>query len=294
MFSNIIAKVLQLKVNYLNELKEMTKYQENFISDFECMSLLRPFVINKGKHLRSIFYFYNWENSSNVSDDIKYETIALIELMHFASIIHDDVIDDNNFRRNNDSFLKQYGKKNSILYGDFILIKSINRFLNLHKNNDIVKNIFLKETELTSYGALLEQKLSINSEFTDYFKVISLKTASFFGLSCFLGKFLSTKNYESAMESYHLGTQFGVIYQAQNDIDGYKFENFINSEDFIQNNITLPIVILKELKHQNLEILFEPNSQNYSYIKRFINSNNFKTLVNQYFKEQINYFESFA
>lgn len=292
MFSNIISKVLQLKELYVEELQEMTKYQENFISDSNIMSLLRPFVINKGKHLRSIFYFSNWKESC-INNDIKYETIALIELMHFASIIHDDVIDNNNFRRNNESFLKQYGKKNSILYGDFILIESIIRFLKLHKDNDIVKNMFLKETKSTAYGALLEQKLSFDSEFSDYFEVISLKTASFFGLSSFLGNFLSTKDYESSMKAYHIGVQFGIIYQAQNDINGYKYENYLNSEDFIQKNITLPVIALKELKYQSLESLFD-NAQNYSYIKSFINSSDFKNLVNQYFKEQMIYcIESF-
>ena len=292
MFSYIISKLLQKKENYLHELQKITSHQENFISNSKYMSLLHPFIINKGKRLRSIIYFSNWKNSSNISEDIKYQTIALIELMHFASIIHDDVIDNNNFRRDNDSFLKKYGKKNSILYGDHILIKSINCFLELHKENDIVKNMFLKETEATSYGALLEQKLSFNSNFLDYLNVISLKTAPFFGLSAFLGKFLSTKDFEAAMKSYDIGIQFGIIYQAQNDINCYNSENYLDSEDFIQKNITLPIIFLKELKNKNLENLLKPNKENYSYIKNFINSDNFKNLANQYFKKQINCLES--
>ncbi len=293
MFSYIISKILQQRNKYLHELREITKYQENFISESKYMSLLRPFIINKGKRLRSIIYFNNWENSSVVSNDIKYETIALIELMHFASIIHDDVVDNNNFRRSNDSFLKKYGKKDSILYGDYILIKSINRFLELHKENDVVKNMFLKETEATAYGALLEQKLSFDSDFSDYFKVISLKTAPFFGLSAFLGKFLSTENFKSAMKSYNFGIQFGILYQAQNDINGYSFENYLDSEDFVQKNITLPIIFLKDFENQNLENLFKPNINNYSYIKNFVNSDNFKILVEKRFKNQINYLETF-
>lgn len=293
MFSYIISRVLQQRNKYLHELQEITKYQEDFISESKYMSLLGPFIINKGKRLRSIIYFNNWENSSIVSSDIKYETIALIELMHFASIIHDDVIDNNNFRRSNDSFLKKYGKKDSILYGDYILIKSINRFLELHKENDVVKNMFLKETEATAYGALLEQKLSFDSDFSDYFKVISLKTAPFFGLAAFLGKFLSTENFKSAMKSYNLGIQFGILYQAQNDINGYSFENYLDSEDFVQKNITLPIIFLKDFENQNLENLFEPNINNYFYIKNFVNSDNFKILVEKHFKKQINYLETF-
>ncbi len=292
MFSYIISKVLRQRDKYLNELQEITKYQENFISDSSYMSLLKPFVINKGKRLRSIIYFNNWENSLVVSDDIKYKTIALIELMHFASIIHDDVIDNNNFRRNNDSFLKKYGKKNSILYGDYILIKSINRFLELHEENIIVKNMFLKETEATAYGALLEQKLSFDSGFSDYFKVISLKTAPFFGLSAFLGRFLSTKDYKSALESYDLGIQFGILYQVQNDINGYSFENYLDSEDFIQKNVTLPIIFLKDFENLNLEKLFNPNIDNYSYIKNFVNSNDFRILVEKRFENQINCLET--
>ena len=292
MFSYIISKLLQKKEDHTYELQKITPQLENFISSSKYMSLLHPFIINKGKRLRGIIYFSNWENSSNVSEDIKYKTIALIELMHFASIMHDDVIDNNNFRRDTDSFLKKYGKKNSILYGDYILIKSINCFLELHKENDIVKNMFLKETEATSYGALLEQKLSFDSNFLDYLNVISLKTAPFFGLSAFLGKFLSTKDFEAAMKAYDIGIQFGIIYQAQNDINCYNFENYLDSEDFIQKNITLPIILLKELGDKNLENLFKPNKENYFYIKDFTKSDKFKKLVYQYFQKQIKYLET--
>ena len=76
-------------------------------------------------------------------------------------------------------------------------------------------------------------------------------------------------------------------------INGYSFENSLDSEDFVQKNITLPIIFLKDFENQNLENLFEPNINNYFYIKNFVNSDNFKILVEKRFKNQINYLETF-
>ena len=205
MFSNIISAIQQHKAKYSTEFNEVTKYQEEILSTSKYMSLLSPFIINKGKRLRSIIYFDNWKPSTNVIPSIKYKTIALIEMMHFASLSHDDIVDNNYTRRDADSFFKKYGKKNTILYGDYILINSINRFLELHKDNSIVKTMFLKELENTSYGALLEQKLDRDSSFSEYLNVIKLKTASFFGLCAFLGVFLSNNDQAAALEAYNLG-----------------------------------------------------------------------------------------
>lgn len=290
MFLNIINDIINLTPKYTNDLKELNNYQRRFIDKSECIDLISPFVINKGKRLRSIIYFDNWDNNSKVSNDTKYQTMALIELMHFASIVHDDVVDNNNIRRNNDSFMKKYGRKSSILYGDYVLIKAINEFLKLHQNNDFIKNIFLKEVENTARGAILEQQLTIGSSFEDYLNVIHLKTASFFGLSAFLGKFLSTQDHEAAQESYNYGIQFGVIYQAQNDIDCYKYDDYLYSEDFVQNNITLPIVALS--KTERKPQLFEQNQTRYNHIKNFIKSKSFQSSINNLFNEQITYFKA--
>lgn len=291
MFSHLINKILIKRNIFKEEFIALEASLEKFIFKNNQFSILAPFVFNRGKRIRSILYFLNWDHSFNLMKSEKYKTIALIELMHFASIIHDDVVDNNKNRRNGNSFMKEYGIKKSILFGDFALIKTVNEFITLHSENEFVKKLFLRECSATAYGAVLEQQLNQNSSFQDYIKVASLKTSPFFKLVCFLGKFLSTNDFETAKKAASWGVCFGILFQAQNDFDGYAPENFNESEDFIEKNITFPIIILRDEFGYDISKFYISNQENYMEIKNAVNSDEFKTVSKQYFNKFLNYLE---
>ena len=291
MFSHLINDILIKRGDFKEDLEKLEEKIKEFISENNEFAILAPFTLNRGKRIRSILYFLNWNNSSSIMKNKDYKTIALIELMHFASIIHDDVVDNNNNRRNSTSFMKKYGKKKSILFGDFILIKTVNEFIKLHSKNEFVKTLFLRECSATAYGAVLEQGLMGNSSFQAYLRVISLKTSPFFKLVCFLGKFLSTNDFKSAKKAALWGICFGILFQAQNDFDGYNFKNFQESEDFMEKNITFPIIILRDEFGYDISKFYESNQKNYTEIKSIINSNEFKMVSKKYFSKFLNYIE---
>ena len=279
MFSKLINDVLSKRENFKAELLKLEETIDSFITGNEQFHILEPFVLNKGKRIRSILYFMNWaqEKSSNV----KYKTIALIEMIHFASIMHDDVIDNNFFRRNTASFMQKYGMGKSVILGDFLLVKAIDELLKLYSGNEMAKNFCLHECSATAYGAVLERGLCENSSFDECLRVTSLKTAPLFKLACFLGKFLSTGDFESAKHSAVFGLCFGTLFQIQNDLDSYGSEYFENSEDFTQKNITLPLIILRDHFEFDISKFYASNQNGYDEIRKLLHTERFQAITYQ-------------
>jgi geranylgeranyl pyrophosphate synthase len=198
-----------------------------------------------GKRVRSIL-FYIFSDTPKLTEK-HHETIALIESIHNASIMHDDVVDANDTRRGKDSMLKNCGSKMSVLTGDFLIVKAMKRFFELYRNDMYVRRCFLRECYSTAYGALIEQNLNRSNtlpSIQDYLRMASIKTSPLFKLSCQLGAHLSEKSFEECKKAAIFGVCFGLIFQAQNDLDSYNVCNCLSSEDYIQKNITLPIIIL--------------------------------------------------
>jgi octaprenyl-diphosphate synthase len=292
-FSKLINNVLEKTSTFTEDIAVLNQYLFTFIEGNNSLQKLIPFVKNHGKYVRSVLYFDFWENSDFVEEEVKYKTVALIELLHFASMMHDDVVDDNCKRRSDDSFKKKYGNKESILLGDFVLAKTVNEFLALYENESLIKNLFLRECSATAYGAVLEQQLTYLSTFTDYLRVVTLKTSPLFKLCCFLGSYLPTKNFAFAKKAAIFGTCFGIIFQAQNDIDCYKFENFEDSEDYVQKNITLPTVILRDHFNCDISRFEQRNQAYYEEIRKMIFSNKFVLMVTEHLDKFINYVNNF-
>ena len=281
LFSDVINKVLGKQVEFPEELEILESYIKRFIEINTPLSQLSPFELHRGKRIRSILYFLNWARASSVSPEIispeiKYKTIALIELIHFASILHDDVIDNNMTRRNASSFVKKYGHKNSIVFGDVLFVKVIDEFLKLHNRNDLAKNFCLKACTSTAYGALLERQLTIYSSFQECLKSSILKTSSLFELSCFLGKYLSSNNFQQAKTAAIDGLCFGILFQFNNDINDYSAPNFEKSEDFMQKNITMPLLLVRDFFNFDLSKFYSTDQQTYDEIKNLMHTPDFQ------------------
>jgi geranylgeranyl pyrophosphate synthase len=232
-------------------------------------------------------------SNKNKLNKTHHETAALIETIHNASIMHDDVIDNNFIRRNTNSFLKTHGYKESILIGDFIIIESIKRFLNLHTKDKFAKKYFLKECRNTAYGALLEQKLNKSNtvfEIGECIKMMAFKTSPLFKLSCLLGAHLTEQPFSLCKKAAMFGVYFGIIFQAQNDINSYQFVEYHESEDYMQKNITLPIIILCNNFGFSLENFKKnTNQKDYLTIKKNIFTVSFEKRLNHHLQNYIDY-----
>jgi geranylgeranyl pyrophosphate synthase len=261
MFSDLFQKVIDRKIRYEKQLAESGRYMS-----LEC-----------GKRIRSIlFYMF----APHDPTDMQHETISIVEMIHNASVIHDDVIDQNNIRRGGNSCRKVLDNKMSILMGDKVVIESIKRFIVLHNNDIFIQRYFLRECQSTVHGALLEQNLNKKNGPTrveEYFRMASLKTGSLFKLSCLLGAYMSRVDH---IRPATFGLCFGILFQIQNDLNSYVFDYFYESEDYVQKNISFPIIIL--VNYFAYDITTFKNritQQHYEAIKRTIETEQFRIVI---------------
>ena len=169
-----------------------------------------------------------------------YQVAAILEILHAASLLHDDVIDNNLFRRDGDSFLKINGYSLSVLFGDLLFAKCA-RYI---KFDEFVRKIMFKTCETTVLGAILEQKSDIASV-QGCVKIAAYKTGALFQCAAALGCYLSGDSFINIKKAATVGKCFGILYQFQNDLNGYKPVNYKESEDYVKKNITLPIILSK-------------------------------------------------
>ncbi len=275
MFSNLVERVLSLHGKYESELKFIDLHISKLISQKKEISFIDKYVVKKGKRIRSLLAIHA---ANGYCSEKFLQSLALIELIHAASLMHDDVVDNNYVRRNSDSFFKSYGAKKSILIGDFSIMIAIQSFLVIH-DDEYIKKLFLKTCKSTAYGAIKEQSLSWESSQNNCLDVVSLKTASFFLFVSFLAVSLYSNNFEKAKLVAIKGLCFGILFQIQNDLDSYTSTNFNESEDYVQKNITYPLMLLKNYFGLSKTCFYETNPENYNKIRDMFNLVKFKRVL---------------
>ncbi len=285
MFQNIIEIILNKRTIYEQQLAESSRFINAFNNEYVKNS--------EGKRIRSIiFYMFSNLKKMNI---LHHETISLIEVIHNASIIHDDIVDQNNARRGTDSLYHILGLKKSLLLGDHMLLSAVKHFVSLHTNNPFVLKYFFRECQSITTGALKEQCLNDSSVITisDYIRMASLKTGALFKLSCILATYLSGHVYSEIRRSAMWGICFGIIFQVQNDLDSYKCQKFSDSEDYLQKNITFPIIVLLTHFNYTLESFqSNTNQKNFEFIKNAINSETFREIAISIMQKYTNVVES--
>ena len=272
-----------MRSDYAQELNIIEQRIADFLDANNVLRQLMPFAVKKGKRIRSILYLMNWNKNALVDAEIKYKTIALIELIHFGSILHDDVIDNNMVRRNLNSVAKEFGFKKSIIWGDLLLVYAINELLKLHANDTYIKNYITEQCCATALGAALERDLNIQSTIQDCINIMSLKTASLFKLVFVLSSQLSHSS--AQLDFAYLGNCFGLLFQFQNDLDSFSLSDFRASEDFMQKNITLPTILLKEFLNFDLSKFCLATQKIYLEIQHLLQTPEFKSGAQKIFSE---------
>ncbi len=185
-----------------------------------------------------------------------------LELLHMASLVHDDIIDEAEIRRGRDSAQSKFGKKVAVFIGDFLLSKSYDVLArklsrnSLHRLNKIVRLIC--EGEISQF----EEKFDFNVSVSDYLRRIRRKTALLFGLSTYIGAYESGLRGTLLHNIYNLGLEMGMTFQIQDDILDFtgneKDTGKKVGRDLASGIYTLPVIYLlmdEELDKQTREIL---------------------------------------
>ncbi|MBR3605671.1 MAG: polyprenyl synthetase family protein [Candidatus Gastranaerophilales bacterium] len=257
--------------NFEAKLKEVILNSDNFLTyDLE------KFIFTNPKRLRPIFIFL-FAKILKIDNPLVQNIALITELIHNASLIHDDIIDEEKIRRNNPTFFEKYGPKLAVLEGDLLLSLALEE---IGKTNITISRIFASKIKATIQGEIEQNKN--NNKITDietYYKKTFAKTANLFlaGLEALFTLSKENKNLYDFMKNYALA------FQIKNDIDNFK----TNSSDFKNGNYTLPVIYSSmENKSENLEKYIEKSYKEVEKITK-IAINSLKEIENSIYKKTL-------
>ena len=225
-------------------------YRESLHSDVKLINtIIRYISRKKGKQLRPRLCLLSAGLCGEPTENT-YRAAALIEMIHVATLIHDDVVDDANLRRGWPSINRVWKNKLSILVGDFMFSKALTNMIHL-KDFDAL-DILSSTAERLSQGEIQQIEKAIKKNMTEkiYYQMVSDKTASLFSAACKLGVMTVTEDNDKPEALAKFGEKFGLVFQIKDDllditgnVEGLgKPAGF----DLKKNILTLPLIYLFE------------------------------------------------
>ncbi len=229
--------------------------------------IMRYVVKRKGKQLRPMFVFLAAKLCGNVNDST-YRAASLVEILHTATLVHDDVVDDSLERRGFFSVYALWKNKVSVLVGDYLLAKGL--LLSLDHNDYEILHILSTAVRKMSEGELLqmEKSRSLNLSEEIYFEIIRNKTSSLLASACAAGAW-STSNDKEITEKMRLfGENIGTAFQIKDDLFDYSTNNVgkPTGNDIKEKKLTLPLIytlnnIDKESRRKMIYIIKNENKK---------------------------------
>jgi octaprenyl-diphosphate synthase len=240
----------------LNEIKapvehHITEFEKKFRasmrSSVPLLDRITAYLVKrKGKQIRPLFVFLTAEISGGVNETT-YRAASLIELLHTATLIHDDVVDDSNERRGFFSLNALWKNKISVLIGDFLLSKGL--LLSLENDDFELLRIVSDATREMSEGELLqiEKARRLDIEEDVYFEIIRKKTASLIASCCASGAASAGADKETIRRLHRFGELTGIAFQIKDDLFDYSKSletGKPNGIDIKEKKMTLPLIHL--------------------------------------------------
>jgi len=221
-----------------------TEFKNSVNSGILILNVILKFMINrKGKQVRPILVllFAKMYSSENLTEK-SYRSAIISELIHSATLIHDDIVDDSSLRRGFLSLNTLWNNKISVLVGDYLLSKSLLLCID-NEDFDLLKIISTAVKEM-SEGELLQIQKSRNINITEdeYFELTLKKTASLFSACCKLGSASTGLKNLNKVEEF--GQNLGLIFQIKDDLFDYSYKRIgkPTAIDIKNQKITLPLI----------------------------------------------------
>jgi len=228
------------------EMKEFnTQFKNSISSNIPLLNLVTTFVLKKkGKQIRPLFVFLTSKMTGQITPST-YTAASLIELMHTATLVHDDVVDDSNERRGAFSVKAIWKSKIAVLMGDYLLAKGLLLAVD-HKEYDLLE-IASNASKEMSEGELLQlqKSRSLNIDIDTYYEVIRKKTASLIASCTESGARASGASNEVVKKAYDMGINIGMAFQIKDDLFDYQDNGLIGKpagNDIKEKKFTLPLI----------------------------------------------------
>lgn len=264
--------------NIVEEIKrpindEMKLFEQKFYESMQSKVALldkvtRFIVTTKGKQMRPMFVFLCAKLVGEVTEKT-YRGASMIELIHTATLVHDDVVDESFKRRNFFSINALWKNKIAVLVGDYLLSKSVLLSTD-HKDYDLLGVISRTIREM-SEGELLQLEKARKLDITEdvYYEIIRQKTATLIAACCEIGVLSNNADEALAKKMMDFGTFTGMAFQIKDDLFDYLSSNVIGKPvgiDIKEQKMTLPLI-------HTLKIANEKDRKYYfDTIKRYNNN----------------------
>ena len=254
-----------------------TKFREAMKSNVPLLDTIMTYIVKrKGKQVRPMFVFFSAKLFNGINDST-YRAASLVELLHTATLVHDDVVDDSDERRGFFSINALWKNKIAVLVGDYLLSKGL--LLSVKNKDYHLLEIVSESVEAMSEGELLQIEKTRNLNLSEeiYYDIIRKKTASLIASCCAIGAASAGANAEQIEQMRLFGEKIGIAFQMKDDL-----------LDYGDSDIGKPTGIDLKEKKLNLPIIYTINNSDRStrnfIINTIKNHNNNKSKVTEVIK----------
>lgn len=242
-----MVTVKEIKSNVSEEMELFEqKFKESMKSDVALLDKITHYIIKrKGKQMRPMFVFLTAKMLNQKVEESTYTAASLIELLHTATLVHDDVVDDANERRGFFSVNALWKNKIAVLVGDYLLSQGL--LMSVDQQQFQLLQIVSEAVKEMSEGELLQiekaRKLDITEEV--YFQIIRQKTASLIASCCAAGAASVSDDDDLVKRMKKFGELVGLAFQIKDDIFDYGSGEKIGKptgNDIRERKMTLPLI----------------------------------------------------
>jgi octaprenyl-diphosphate synthase len=220
------------------------KFRQAVKSRVSLLDRIMQYIIKrKGKQVRPMFVFLSAKLFGPITEST-HRAAALVELLHTATLVHDDVVDESMERRGFFSINALWKNKIAVLVGDYLLSKGL--LLSLKNDDFTTLKILSEAVEKMSEGELLQiektRKLNLSEEV--YFEIIKNKTASLLSSACAAGTWSTTMDVEKTEQMKLFGEKAGIAFQIKDDLFDYGSASIgkPTGNDIKEKKLTLPLI----------------------------------------------------
>jgi len=220
------------------------KFKQSMQSSVPLLDRITHYIVKrKGKQIRPMFVFFAAGNCGLINDST-HRGAALVELLHTATLVHDDVVDNSNERRGFFSVNALWKNKVAVLVGDFLLAKGLS--LSIRNNDFKLLKIVSEAMEQMSEGELLQMEKARRLDIDEavYFEVIRKKTASLIASCCACGAASATTDDTIIQKMHDLGEKIGIAFQIKDDLFDFGIDDVGKpvGNDIKEKKLTLPLI----------------------------------------------------
>ena len=220
------------------------KFAESVKSQTPSLDRIMKYIIKrKGKQLRPMFVFLSAKLNGEVNEST-YRAAALVELLHTATLVHDDVVDESLERRGFFSINALWKNKIAVLVGDYLLSKGLLLSTEAHDFKHL--QLLSEAVKQMSEGELLQMEKARNLNLSEdiYFEIIRSKTASLLSSACAVGAWSTTNDDQITEKMKLFGEKTGIAFQIKDDLFDYGTEDVgkPTGNDLKEKKLTLPLI----------------------------------------------------